>query len=281
MRGESGGGIARPPHPRMAAAAARAAASACVRHLATRPPAVDRVTLEIRPGAGGAEAAAWAADLLRMYGRYAATVSWCWKPLEGVDGKRGVAGAVIAGAGVRAALAGEAGVHAVKRVPANNTRVHTSTATVVVLDGGGGDENETTLPSSDIRIDTFRSSGPGGQHANVTESAVRAVHMPTGRSVVVSRDRSQHKNKAAALAELTRRVTRTRAQAAQAAVAATRTAQAGTGARSERVRTYALHRGSVADHATGTVLRPADKVLSGELLGRLLREREEGATAKT
>jgi peptide chain release factor 1 len=251
----------------MAAAAGRAA-----RHFASRPPALERVTLEVRPGAGGTEAAAWAVDLLRMYARHASAVGWSWTPLAGVAGKRGVAGAVVSGAGARAALAGEAGVHAVKRVPANATRVHTSTATVVVLDGDAARAARAppSLDAADVRLDTFRASGPGGQHANVTESAVRAVHVPTGASVVASRDRSQHRNKAAALAELARRVTGSQVQAAHALVAAERAAQAGTGARAERVRTYALHRGAVTDHATGTVLRPADRVLSGEWLGRLL-----------
>lgn len=226
--------------------------------------ATTPVTVEVRPGAGGAEAAAFADDLLAMLRRASLKAGWKWAP--GADGRT----AVVAGPGAAAILAArEAGVHAVKRVPATEPRgrVHTSTATVAVLPlADERDAEAPPLPASEIIVETFRSSGPGGQHANVTESAVRATHVPTGLSAVCSTHRSQHRNKADAVAVLAQRVAAAAATAATAARATARKAQVKTAARPERVRTYALHRGVVTDHRAGVKVRPADAVLSGERL---------------
>jgi peptide chain release factor 1 len=259
----------------MLAAALRAALRgrrppAVTRAVTTRAPPSTAVTLEVRPGAGGAEATAFAGDLLRMYERAAARQGWAFR-------RTGDHTALVSGAGAAAALAGEAGVHAVKRVPSTEARgrVHTSTASVaVVLEGGeGGGASSSSrpppLPAADVAIETFRSSGPGGQHANVTESAVRATHVPTGLQATSSSDRSQHRNRAAALAELARRVAAREGAAAAAARSAARAAQVGTGARAERVRTYALHRGVVIDHRSGAKMGQAEAVLSGERLCEL------------
>lgn len=270
------------------------------------------LTLEVRPGTGGAEAAAFAADLFRMYKAYVSTrPGWAWAemaalPYVGGGGSSSgnsvgirLAAALVSGPGAAAALAGEAGVHRVQRIPATESsgRTHTSAATVAVLEeeevagGVGGAPAPATratttrrprdaglaaaaaLPALDpatVRIDTFRSSGAGGQHVNTTDSAVRAVHLPSGIAIVARGDRSQHKNRAAALAGLAARVGGVAVGQAAADRARTRKAQVGTGDRSARVRTYNLVRGRVTDHRTGVEVRDVAGVLSGRRLGELL-----------
>ena len=227
----------------------------------------DAVLIEVRPGTGGAEAAAFADDVLAMLRRASHKAGWAWTPRPGRS-------AEVAGVGAASTLARyEAGVHAVKRVPVSETRgrTHTSTATVAVLTvNEQSAARPPPLPDDHITIETFRSSGPGGQHANVTESAVRVTHTPTGLTATCSSHRSQHRNKAAALSVLAERVAGAAAAESGAARAAERKHQVGTAARSERVRTYFLNRGFVADHRTGAKVRPADAVLSGERLAELL-----------
>ena len=231
----------------------------------------DAVLVEVRPGTGGAEAAAFADDVLEMLRRASHKAGWAWTPRPGRSAK-------VAGAGAASTLIRyEAGVHAVKRVPVSETRgrTHTSTATVAVLPVSGdleqaGGARPPPLHDDQVAIETFRSSGPGGQHANVTESAVRVTHTPTGLTATCSSHRSQHRNKAAALSVLAESVAVAAAAESGAARAAERKHQVGTAARSQRVRTYFLSRGFVADHRTGAKVRPADAVLSGERLAELL-----------
>ena len=252
-------------------AALRRAVRDCT-HLRAHTAAHDAVRLEVRPGAGGAEASSFADDLLAMLRRASGHVGWSWAPADG-------RAAIVTGAGAADVLTRhEAGVHAVKRVPASESkgRIHTSTATVAVLPVGERGGGVPTLADREIAVETFRSSGPGGQHANVTESAVRVTHTPTGLTATCSTHRSQHRNKADAVRVLAQRVADVTASAAAAAVSTERKAQIKTAARAERVRTYALHRGIVTDHRTGKKVRPADAVLSGERLAELVWGRGKG-----
>jgi peptide chain release factor 1 len=236
--------------------------------LIPRDVADDRpAILEIRPGTGGDEAALFAADLLRMYQRYAEARGWTVEPISLTDSDLGgVREAVvrIAGAGVFARLKHESGVHRVQRVPVTESggRIHTSAATVAVLPEAG--EVDVQIPDSDLRIDTMRASGAGGQHVNTTDSAVRITHLPSG-IVVTSSVKSQHQNRRLAMEVLRARLFDLERQRQATARASDRRAQVGSGDRSERIRTYNFPQGRVTDHRIGVTLYALSQVLAGDL----------------
>lgn len=223
--------------------------------------------LEIRPGTGGDEAALFAGDLLRMYQRHAESQGWTFRLLELTESELGgvrEAVAHIAGEGVFARLKYESGVHRVQRVPETEAsgRIHTSAATVAVLPEA--EEVDIAIPAADIRIDTMRSSGAGGQHVNTTDSAVRITHLPTG-IVVTSSEKSQHQNRANAMAVLRARLYDLERSRADAERAADRRSQVGSGDRSERIRTYNFPQGRVTDHRINLTLYALDRVMAGDL----------------
>jgi peptide chain release factor 1 len=224
--------------------------------------------LEVRPAAGGDEAALFAAELFRAYGRYAEARRWRFEVLDYDESDLGgVKGAVaeIGGKGVFARLKYESGVHRVQRVPATETqgRIHTSTVTVAVLPEA--EEVDVQISESDLRIDTYRASGAGGQHVNKTDSAVRITHIPTGTVVAMQEEKSQHKNRAKAMRVLRARIFEAERARAAATRAADRRGQVGTGDRSERIRTYNFPQGRVTDHRIGLTLHKIDRVMLGEL----------------
>ncbi|MBX6376222.1 MAG: peptide chain release factor 1 [Acetobacteraceae bacterium] len=223
--------------------------------------------LEIRPAAGGDEAALFAAELFRAYQRYAESKGWRFEILEYDESDLGgVKGAVaeIQGRGVFARLKYESGVHRVQRVPETEAqgRIHTSTVTVAVLPEP--EEVDVQINDADLRIDTYRASGAGGQHVNKTDSAVRITHLPTGIVVAMQEEKSQHKNRAKAMKVLRARLYEQQRARAEAARAADRKAQVGTGDRSERIRTYNFPQGRVTDHRIGLTLHKIDRVMLGE-----------------
>ena len=223
--------------------------------------------LEIRPGTGGDEAALFAGDLLRMYQRHAEAQGWRFQLLELAESELGgvrEAVAHITGEGVFARLKYESGVHRVQRVPETESggRIHTSAATVAVLPEA--EEVDIDIPATDIRIDTMRSSGAGGQHVNTTDSAVRITHLPTG-IVVTSSEKSQHQNRANAMAVLRARLYDLERSRADAERAADRRSQVGSGDRSERIRTYNFPQGRVTDHRINLTLYALDRVMAGDL----------------
>ena len=230
------------------------------------------VILEIRAGTGGDEAALFAADLFRMYARYAETVGWKVEPLslsEGAAGGLKEAIASIGGDRVWSRLKYERGVHRVQRVPATESagRIHTSTATVAVLPEA--EEVEIQIDPKDLRIDVFRSSGPGGQSVNTTDSAVRVTHIPTGEVVQCQDEKSQHKNKARALKILRARLLEAEQERQAAARASEKKSQVGTGDRSEKIRTYNYPQSRITDHRVGVTLHRLAEILEGDL-GALL-----------
>ena len=228
---------------------------------------VKPAILEIRPGTGGDEAALFASDLWRMYLRFAETRGWTAEILDQslteLGGVKELT-AVIKGKGVFAALKFESGVHRVQRVPETESggRIHTSAATVAVLPEA--DDIDIDIPETDIRIDTMRASGAGGQHVNTTDSAVRITHIPTG-IVVTSSEKSQHQNRARAMEVLRARLYDDARRKADAERAADRKDQVGSGDRSERIRTYNFPQGRVTDHRINLTLYKLDQVMAGDL----------------
>ena len=225
--------------------------------------------LEIRPAAGGDEAGLFASVLFDMYRKYALVRGWKFEVMESalseVGGlKEGVA--QISGKGVFARLKFESGVHRVQRVPTTESqgRVHTSTATVAVLPEM--EEVDVHVDEKDLKIDVYRSSGAGGQHVNKTESAVRITHLPTGIIVAMQEERSQHKNRAKAMKILRARMYDQQRISIDAAHAAARKSQVGTGDRSERIRTYNYPQGRVSDHRIELTLYNLDDVVNGSAL---------------
>jgi peptide chain release factor 1 len=229
--------------------------------------------LEIRAGTGGEEAALFAGDLYRMYERHAELRGWRFEPMSLHDtGLGGLKEAVVSikGQGVFARLKFEAGVHRVQRVPLTegSGRIHTSAATVAVLPEA--EEVDVQIDERDLRIDVYRSSGPGGQSVNTTDSAVRVTHLPSGIVVTQQDEKSQHKNKAKALKILRARLYEQERFAREAERAQDRRGQVGTGDRSERIRTYNFPQGRCTDHRINLTLYKLDKVLAGEALDEVI-----------
>ena len=237
--------------------------------LLPQDPNDDRnVILEIRAGAGGEESALFAASLFRMYTMYTERQGFHCEVLNvnetELGGYKEIV-AMITGRGAYSRLKFESGVHRVQRVPETESggRIHTSTATVAVLPEA--DEVELEIDPADLQIDTFRSSGAGGQHINKTESAIRITHLPTGTVVECQDERSQHKNKDKAMRVLRSRLLEAKQSEQQEAISADRRAQVGTGNRNERIRTYNFPQGRVTDHRIGLTLYRIDAILNGDL----------------
>ncbi len=231
------------------------------------------VILEIRAGTGGDEASLFAGDLFRMYERYAATQGWKVEVLSASEGSKGgykeiVAG--IRGRGAFAKLKFESGVHRVQRVPATegSGRIHTSAATVAVLPEV--EDVDVAMNDADLRIDTMRAGGAGGQHVNKTESAVRVTHIPSGIVVVMQEDRSQHRNKAKALSLVRAKLYDYERAKRDAERAAERRVQIGSGDRSERIRTYNFPQARVTDHRINLTLYKLPQIIEGEALGEVI-----------
>jgi len=231
------------------------------------------VILEIRAGTGGDEASLFAGDLFRMYERFAAKNGWKVELVSASDGSMGGYKEIVAeikGRGAFAKLKFESGVHRVQRVPdtEGSGRIHTSTATVAVLPEAA--EVDVTINEADLKVDTLRAGGAGGQHVNKTESAIRLTHLPTGIVVMMQEDRSQHRNRAKAMAVLRTRLYDHERQKLDSARAAARRGQVGTGDRSERIRTYNYPQGRVSDHRINLTLYKLPQILEGEALGELI-----------
>jgi peptide chain release factor 1 len=229
--------------------------------------------LEVRAGTGGDEAALFAGDLFRMYQRYAVSQGWRVEVDSISEGEMGGYKEIIAsitGDGVFGRLKFESGVHRVQRVPETEAqgRIHTSAATVAVLPEA--EDVEIEINDSDIRIDTYRSSGAGGQHVNKTDSAVRITHLPTG-VVVTSSEKSQHQNRARAMKNLKARLYDMQREALDSARSDARKSQVGSGDRSERIRTYNFPQGRVTDHRINLTLYNLGKVMEGEALDDVIK----------
>jgi peptide chain release factor 1 len=223
--------------------------------------------LEIRPGTGGDEAALFAADLARMYQRFAEIQGWSWEVVEEQATDLGGLKELVArveGEGVFARLKYESGVHRIQRVPETEAsgRIHTSAATVAVLPEA--EEVDVQINPAELRIDTMRSSGAGGQHVNTTDSAVRITHLPTG-IVVTSSQKSQHRNRDLAMKVLRARLHEMERARTEWARSADRRSQVGTGDRSERIRTYNVPQGRLTDHRIGLTLYRLDQIMEGDL----------------
>jgi peptide chain release factor 1 len=262
-------------------AALTAADRALALSLLPRDAADERAAmLEIRPGTGGDEAALFAGDLFRMYQRYAERRGW---RVELISASASEAGgykdivASVTGSGVFARLKFEAGVHRVQRVPATEAqgRIHTSAATVAVLPEA--EEVDVKIDDKDLRIDVYRSSGPGGQSVNTTDSAVRITHIPSGLVVIQQDEKSQHKNKAKALKVLRTRLYEAERERLHNERAGARKSMVGSGDRSERIRTYNFPQGRVTDHRINLTLHRLPEIMEGELdelIGALIAEDE-------
>jgi peptide chain release factor 1 len=249
------------------------------------------VLLELRSGAGGEEASLFAADLFRMYSRYAERRGWKLEPLSlsetGSGGiKEGVAS--VSGKGVYGRLKYERGVHRVQRVPVTESagRIHTSTVTVAVMPEA--EEVDVHIDPKDLRVDVFRSSGPGGQSVNTTDSAVRITHLPSGIVAQCQDEKSQHKNKARAMKILRARLYEAEARRLADERASERRSQVGSGDRSEKIRTYNFPQSRVTDHRAGITVHQLEAILEGELDGLFdgihaymsaEREKESGAAS--
>ena len=253
----------------------------------------SNVILEVRAGTGGDEAALFAGDLFRMYAKYAESRGWTVEVLSASEGTAGGYKEIIAeiaGRGAFARLKYESGVHRVQRVPATETqgRIHTSAATVAVMPQAR--EIDVDIKESDLKIDTMRASGAGGQHVNKTDSAIRITHLPTGTVVAVQAERSQHKNRAQAMSLLRSRIFEAERERADAERASNRREQVGTGDRSGRIRTYNFPQGRMTDHRVNLTLYSLDRLIEGEGLdevidalaadrqARLLAEQATGAS---
>ena len=229
--------------------------------------------LEIRAGTGGDEAALFAGDLFRMYERYAAKQGWKTEILSASEGTKGGYKEIVAsvrGRGVFAKLKFESGVHRVQRVPDTESsgRIHTSAATVAVLPEV--EDVDIDINDADLKIDTMRAQGAGGQHVNKTESAIRITHIPSGIVVFVQEERSQHKNKAKALAYLRSKLYDAERSKLDAQRAAERRGQIGSGDRSERIRTYNFPQGRVTDHRINLTLHKLPQIVEGEALNEVI-----------
>jgi len=227
------------------------------------------IFLEVRAGTGGAEAALFAGDLLRMYMRYAELRGWRTEIISESPGEHGGFKEVVArisGAGVYSRLKFESGAHRVQRVPETESqgRIHTSACTVAIL-AEAAEVEAVDINPSDLRIDTYRASGAGGQHVNKTDSAVRITHLPSGVVVECQDERSQHKNKARAMSLLAARLKDAAQREAQQSEAADRKLQVGSGDRSERIRTYNFPQNRVTDHRINLTLYKLDEIMMGEL----------------
>ena len=241
--------------------------------------------LEIRPGTGGDEAALFAGDLLRMYQRYAENRGWSFEIIEETQSELGGIKEVIArvaGNNVFARMKYESGVHRVQRVPETESggRIHTSAATVAVLPEA--EDVDIQINANDIRIDTMRASGSGGQHVNTTDSAVRITHMPSG-IVVTSAEKSQHRNREIAMQVLKTRLYDAERQKVHDERSADRAAQVGSGDRSERIRTYNFPQGRMTDHRINLTLYKLDAILQGELnevIDGLIQDAQASALAE-
>jgi peptide chain release factor 1 len=235
--------------------------------------------IEVRAGTGGDEAALFAGDLFRMYVKYAERQRWKVEVLSSSEGTAGGFKEIVAevsGRGVFARLKFESGVHRVQRVPATETqgRIHTSAATVAVLPIA--QESDFEINEADLKIDTMRSSGAGGQHVNKTESAIRITHLPTGVVVAMQEERSQHRNRAKAMALLRSRILDAKNQQLDAERAQDRRSQVGSGDRSQRIRTYNFPQGRLTDHRINLTLYSLDRIIEGEGLDDVI----DGLTAE-
>ncbi|MFN7091638.1 MAG: peptide chain release factor 1 [Allorhizobium sp.] len=241
--------------------------------------------LEIRAGTGGSEAALFAGDLFRMYERFASTKGWKVEVLSASEGEAGGFKEIIAtisGRGVFSKLKFESGVHRVQRVPETEAsgRIHTSAATVAVLPEA--EDIDIEIKPEDIRIDTMRASGAGGQHVNTTDSAVRITHLPTGL-IVTSSEKSQHQNRAKAMQVLRSRLYDIERQKLDSERSANRKSQVGSGDRSERIRTYNFPQGRVTDHRINLTLYKLDRMIEGdldEMLDALISDYQAGQLAQ-
>ena len=231
------------------------------------------VIIEIRAGTGGDEASLFAGDLFRMYERFAAKQDWKVEVVSASEGSMGGYKEIVAeirGRGAFAKLKFESGVHRVQRVPDTEAsgRIHTSAATVAVLPEV--EDVDIVINDADLRIDTLRAGGAGGQHVNKTESAIRVFHIPTGIEVKMQEDRSQHRNRAKAMAVLRARLYEHERQKRDSARAAERRGQIGSGDRSERIRTYNFPQGRVSDHRINLTLHKLPQIIEGEALGEII-----------